>query len=309
MISGRRCSTPFAGAGRKIEIEMHAKGINQTMIDMAVKTGMPVKAGPKYSAEHQSLGYHQADIRPLEIPTPGRHATAACSPSPMAHGASPAMAMPIFIRRAASSACSIGCGRAPSAICSRAIRPWRRRWRARAISAAPTDWRSGAAHLQGPRRLRPSRRAQRLSRREAQSAGRRLRQIRDQLPAMGPPALQSRPRRPMPGGAAEAPKLGAGADAAQDALAYASRILALLTSAHLPSASNHALWYEMHWNMPHRCRRRTPYSDTPQPHVFGIASPLDPQTFSRSGNMSTMCWRTGPTANIRRPKWRPGSSS
>ena len=29
---------------------------------------MPVKLGAKYSAEHQSLGYHQADIRALEIP-------------------------------------------------------------------------------------------------------------------------------------------------------------------------------------------------------------------------------------------------
>ncbi len=32
-------------AGRRIEIDMHAKGLDQTMIDMAVKTGMPVKAG------------------------------------------------------------------------------------------------------------------------------------------------------------------------------------------------------------------------------------------------------------------------
>ena len=55
----------IAKAGRKVEIEMHAKGINQIMIDMAVKTGQPVKVGPKFSAEHQSLAYHQADIREL----------------------------------------------------------------------------------------------------------------------------------------------------------------------------------------------------------------------------------------------------
>ena len=48
----------------------------------------------------------------------------------------------------------------------------------------------------------------------------------------------------------QAVKLGPGADAAQDALAYATRILALLTSAHLPSASNHAFWYEIYVNMP-----------------------------------------------------------
>ncbi len=63
-------------AGRRIEIDMHAKGLNQIMIDMAAKTGMPVKAGAKYSAEHQSLGYHQADIRPVEIPRAGPAANA-----------------------------------------------------------------------------------------------------------------------------------------------------------------------------------------------------------------------------------------
>ena len=60
----------IANCGRKVEIDMHAKGVNQTMIDIAVATGMPVKLGAKYSAEHQSLGYNQADIRALEIPNP-----------------------------------------------------------------------------------------------------------------------------------------------------------------------------------------------------------------------------------------------
>ena len=50
---------------------MHAKGVDEKMIDIANATGMPVKLGAKYSAEHQSLGYQQADIRALEIPKPG----------------------------------------------------------------------------------------------------------------------------------------------------------------------------------------------------------------------------------------------
>ena len=61
----------ISAAGREIEIEMHAKGVDQTMIDIATATGMPVKLGAKYSAEHQSLGYNQADIRALEIPHAG----------------------------------------------------------------------------------------------------------------------------------------------------------------------------------------------------------------------------------------------
>jgi hypothetical protein len=59
------------GCGRTIEIDMHAKGVDEKIIDIAVATGMPVKLGAKYSAEHQSLGYHQADIRALEIPRAG----------------------------------------------------------------------------------------------------------------------------------------------------------------------------------------------------------------------------------------------
>ncbi len=59
------------GCGRTVEIDMHAKGVDEKMIGIAVATEMPVKLGAKYSAEHQSLGYHQADIRALEIPRAG----------------------------------------------------------------------------------------------------------------------------------------------------------------------------------------------------------------------------------------------
>ena len=58
----------IARAGRTIEIDMHAKGVDERIIDIAMATGMPVKLGAKYSAEHQSLGYQQADIRSLEVP-------------------------------------------------------------------------------------------------------------------------------------------------------------------------------------------------------------------------------------------------
>ncbi|MBW8749064.1 MAG: hypothetical protein JF584_16170, partial [Acidobacteria bacterium] len=55
-------------AGRPIEIDMHAKGLNQTMIDIGHKTGMRLTAGAKFWAEHLGLGYHQADIRATEYP-------------------------------------------------------------------------------------------------------------------------------------------------------------------------------------------------------------------------------------------------
>jgi hypothetical protein len=59
----RKAAIPLADAlrchpgGRSQDRDRHARqGLNQIMIDMAAKTGMPVKAGAKYSAEHQSLG-------------------------------------------------------------------------------------------------------------------------------------------------------------------------------------------------------------------------------------------------------------
>ncbi|HTE13241.1 MAG TPA: hypothetical protein VK645_19815, partial [Chitinophagaceae bacterium] len=62
--------------GRTVEIDMHAKGMDQTMIDNAVNTGVPVTISPKYWAEHMGMPYHQADIRALEIPDEKHKASA-----------------------------------------------------------------------------------------------------------------------------------------------------------------------------------------------------------------------------------------
>ena len=57
-----------ATCGRKVNIDMHAKGIDQAMIDKALETGLNVTVSPKYWAEHMGMPYQQADIRPQEIP-------------------------------------------------------------------------------------------------------------------------------------------------------------------------------------------------------------------------------------------------
>ncbi len=56
------------GSGRTIALDLHAKGINQTMIDTALSTGLPVSVSPKFMAEHMGLPYQQAGIRELEMP-------------------------------------------------------------------------------------------------------------------------------------------------------------------------------------------------------------------------------------------------
>src|SRR5439155_111252 len=60
--------------GRTVEIDMHSKGMDQAMIDVALGTGMPVKISPKFWAEHMGMPYHQADIRDQEIPKSSRNA-------------------------------------------------------------------------------------------------------------------------------------------------------------------------------------------------------------------------------------------
>ncbi|MBZ9937223.1 hypothetical protein LB518_13040 [Mesorhizobium sp. BR1-1-16] len=57
-----------AAAGRPVEIDMHGKGLDHKMIDIARKSGMPVAASPKYLAEHMGPPYHQSAIREKEYP-------------------------------------------------------------------------------------------------------------------------------------------------------------------------------------------------------------------------------------------------
>ena len=90
---------------------------------------------------------------------------------------------------------------------------------------------------------------------------------------------------------------GAGTEATENSLAHASRILPLLTSAHLPSASNHDLWYELPTNMPIvEGSEPSPYGDTPIPKIFGTVSPLDPQMFSTVAEYAQSLMHRKPSA-------------
>ena len=62
----------IARAGRPVEIDLHAKGVDQRIIDIALATGLPVRVSPKFWAEHMGLPYLQASIRALELPREDR---------------------------------------------------------------------------------------------------------------------------------------------------------------------------------------------------------------------------------------------
>ncbi len=86
--------------------------------------------------------------------------------------------------------------------------------------------------------------------------------------------------------AANLEELGADGDAglaAEEALACASRLLPLLTAAHLPSAANNTFWAELYTSQPIVEESAPhPYGDTPSPKLFAFVSPLDPQLFSNA---------------------------
>jgi hypothetical protein len=76
-------------------------------------------------------------------------------------------------------------------------------------------------------------------------------------------------------------EFGAAATSVENALSRASRILPLITTAHLPSASNLGCWMEVYTNMPIvEGGAPVPYGDTAQPKRLGTVSPLDPELFS-----------------------------
>ncbi|MFC5232868.1 hypothetical protein [Pseudonocardia zijingensis] len=56
--------------GRPILIDMHAKGVDAELQEIAAGTGQAVMLSAKYAAEHQGLPYHQTTIRDLERARP-----------------------------------------------------------------------------------------------------------------------------------------------------------------------------------------------------------------------------------------------
>ncbi|MBO0816193.1 MAG: hypothetical protein J2P30_13760, partial [Actinobacteria bacterium] len=56
----------IASVRRPIEIDMHAKGVSDELIEIGLAAGSPFILSAKYWAEHQGLPYHQSAIRNLE---------------------------------------------------------------------------------------------------------------------------------------------------------------------------------------------------------------------------------------------------
>ncbi len=265
--------------GRPIEINLHAKGLDDKLIDIAVATKQPLSISPKFWAEHIGLPYHQARIRDLEMPTtrPGTGLFALSNGSRS------------FLRY----------GYGDLFRKDRKYRIIHRIWPGTQRLLAWGDPKFAAEYGKcfkfnggdGVQMFDPLG----FKGREGSGLpnGRTLYADASLNPEHGDwekftllyrlwgrmsynpdtdPDVCTRPSRKA---------LGDAAPTLLSALARSGRILPLITTAHDPSAANAAYWPEMYTNMSIVDPAHPgPYGDTPRPRVFGNVSPLDPQLFS-----------------------------
>jgi hypothetical protein len=269
-----------ATCGRPVEIDMHAKGMDDEMEKIAVATKMPLKISPKYWAEHLGMPYHQADIREEEQPKAGRGGTG-------------------LMKLSAGSRSFLRYGYGDL---MREDRPWgiiHRIWpgtqrlllwadpvSAAGYSRAFTFCGSDGVEVMEPLSFK--------GRRGSGIAGDRCAYLDASLkprwdwqkyeygtriwgrmlynPDTPPSAIRPYLSK----------QFGSGAQAVEGALANASRILPIITTGHATSAGNNTYWPEVYLNQSLiDTAHPGPYRDTPVPRIFGNVSPLDPQLFSR----------------------------
>ena len=269
-----------ATCGRTVEIDLHAKGLNQTMIDLAVATGLPVNISPKYWAEHLGMPYHQADIRAFDIPKPSTVTTELMSLSTGSRS---------FIRYGYGDLLRED---RRFGVLHR-VWPGTQRlllWGDPLVSAAHSRafsfCGSAGVELMEPLSFK--------GRRGSGIAGDRCGYLDSSLKprwdwekylyslrvfgrlAYNPDTPPDVWRRYLD------KQFGAGRDAVELALANASRILPIVLTAHGVSAANNLYWPEMYTNLSIADpNNKNLYFDTPSPKVFGNVSPMDPQLFLR----------------------------
>jgi hypothetical protein len=268
--------------GRTIEMDLHAKGADFEMIKMAADTGMPVIVAGKYHAEHFALPYHQAAIRPLEMPEAAKNVKSDWTITAIArrftrYGYADYLREdrnygfiyrifpgtirlllwgdPVFA--AAYGRNGIFCG-------SNGIEHMEPlTYKARKDSGFPGRRDTYA----DPDLQFPDNKEWRKYEYFYRVWGRCL---------YNPDCDADVWRRYLK-------KLFGNASlACEHALGYASRILPLITFSHLPSAAHNGFWAEMYTNMPIlKESKPANYGDTPEPKIFSTVSPLDSAMFYR----------------------------
>ena len=263
-------------AGRTIEIDLHAKGIDNEMIDRALATGMPVNVSPKYWAEHLGLPYHQAEIRALERPVAGRIGAGLMTLSEGArsftrYGYADLMREDrrYTVRfRVFSGTQRILASGDPAA--------------AAAHARAFTFCGATGMDLMEPLTCRGRRGSGVAGTPRSGYADASLDTRWDwEKFALWYRTWGHAAYDPATDAAVALRPLGRDTARVAPSLARASRVLPLVTTAHLPSAACDAYWPEIYWNQPIVGEPRpNPYGDTTPPKTFVHVSPLDPELFA-----------------------------
>jgi hypothetical protein len=266
-----------ATCGRRVEIDLHPKGMSPQMIDVALATKQPLTMSPKFWGEHMGMTYHQADIRELEKPQkedkPGLMAMSTGTRSFLRYGYGDLL---------------------------REDRQWRiihRVWPgtqrvllwgdplfAAAYSRAFGFCGSNGAEIMEPLSFKGRRGSGRAGSRcgyaESSYDPRWDWQKYEYATRIWGRLLYNPETNPEVWRRFLSREFGACAAAIESALAHASRILPVVTTAHAPSAGNNMYWPELYFNQSMVDERDyEPYSDTQPPRVFGNASPFDPALF------------------------------
>jgi hypothetical protein len=284
--------------GRRVEMELHVKGLDQKMVDAALSTGMPVRLCGKYWAEHTGLPYQQTAIRELELPK--------------ADGADPFSALSFGSRNHT---------RYGYADFLTEARPYGFMFRVFPGTHKFLLWGdplTAAAHArafqfcgsEGAELLEPlafkGRRGSGIAGGRCGYADQALNPRRDwekfrytyllwgrllYNPDTAPETWQRLLRR----------EYRAAAPAVESALATATRILPLITTAHMPSAAQDTYSPEFYTNHSIPVPDATsPYGDTPEPKMFATVSPLDPEIFAGVGE-----WVRRSLAGEEDPRYAP----
>ncbi len=268
-----------ATCGRVVEIDMHAKGMDQTMVDSAVATKLPIVISPKYWAEHLGMPYHQADIRDLEVPKPEKKTS-------------------VLMNLSEGSRSFIRYGYGDLLREDRPFKVLHRIWPGTQRLLLSGDPVTAAAHARvfsfcgsaGVELMEPlsfkGRRGSGLAgdRCGYQDASYKARWDWEKYlyslrvfgrmmynPETDPDVWQRLLRH----------QFAAAASPVEAALANATRILPIVLTAHGASAGNNTYWPEVYTNQPIvDPSKNNHYTDTPAPKSFGNVSPLDPQLFS-----------------------------
>ena len=265
--------------GRTVRIDLHAKGLDREIIDVALGTGMPVEVSPKFWAEHMGLPYMQGAIRQQEMPprnasNAGFFSRSSGSRSFLRYGYGDLLAEDRrygVVHRIwpgtqrlllwGDPETAVAYGRVSSFCGSQGVELFEPLFfKGRKGSGLPGG-RDGYANIS----LRAKGGDFEKYDYTYRVWGRNL-----YNPDGDADGWQRALRH----------QFGNGAEMVEGALASASRVLPLVTTAHCPSAANNNYWPELYTNIAIvDATRPNPYFDTPSPKRLGTVSPLDPEFF------------------------------